>query len=286
MARKKRTIITTPAPVSETKDMPRYKDSFQQNVGKRVEDAGRKFEGHEKNILYGIAALVVLAIIVGIFYSWSGRSNAAAQSALGKAIETSQANLTDSPPPAGSTVKTYKTGRERAEAAIGEFQAVADKFGGEVGEKAKYFIAVNRLIVDRPAAIQELEAISESSDEVGKLAKFAVAQTRADDGKLDEATAIYQELAALADPIVAKDTINFELAKIYEKQGKKQEAVDLYFSIAKTASEVKDLDGQPVTLSPNAQSAKEKVQELDPERAKEIPEPASNPSFDGLPAGL
>jgi hypothetical protein len=30
---------------------------------------------------------------------------------------------------------------ERSEAAISEFQAVSDKFGGSVGEKAKYFIA-------------------------------------------------------------------------------------------------------------------------------------------------
>ena len=90
--------------------------------------------------------------------------------------------------------------------------------------------------------------------------------------------ALYQELANMDDPIVAKDTINFELAKIYEKQDKKKEAADLYYNIAKTASEAKDSDGKPVRMTETATDAKKKLQELDPERAKEIAEaPPENP---------
>ena len=285
MARKKRSIAPVAVPETEPKNKPRYEDQFQHTVGRKVEEAGKKLEGQGRNILYALVALAVLGIIIWIFLSWNARSNAAAQAALGKAIETSQARVTDVPVPAGSTAKTFKTEKERAEASIKEFQAVADKFGGGVGEKAKYFVAVNQLSVDRPAGIQALEGISKSKSEVGRLAKFALAQTKADDGKLDEAAALYQELAAMADPIVAKDTINFELANIYEKQGKKQEAVDIYFNIAKAASEAKDPEGKPVTMGSTAQSAKEKVQQLDPDKAKEIPEPAPDPSFGGMPFG-
>ena len=81
------------------------------------------------------------------------------------------------------------------------------------------------------------------------------------------------------DPIVAKDTINFELAKIFENQGKKQEAVDLYFKIAKAASEAKDADGKAIQLTETATEAKDKVKELDPEKAKEIPESAPPSPF-------
>ncbi|PYS98553.1 MAG: hypothetical protein DMF63_15250 [Acidobacteria bacterium] len=285
MARKRRSIEPVAVATKDPKDTPRYKDQFQQSVGTKVEEAGRKLEGQGRNILYGIGALVVLGIIVGIFYAWSGRSNAQAQTALGKAIEISEARVSDQPPPAGSTEKTYKTGRERAEAAIAEFDKVAEKYGGAVGEKAKYFSATNRLAVDRAAGVASLEELSKSSGEVGKLAKFTLAQTKAEDGKNDEALAIYQELAAMSDPIVSKDTINFEIAKLYEKQGKKQEAVDLLFNLVKAASEAKDLDGKAVTLSPAAQSAKEKLKELDPEKAKEIPEPAPEPPAGGMPFG-
>ncbi|MFN2502132.1 MAG: hypothetical protein ABR530_08985 [Pyrinomonadaceae bacterium] len=286
MARKKRRFEQLEAAASTPKDKKTYNDPFQQQVGQRLEDVGKKFEGKGRTILYGIAALAVLAIIVMLFLNWSRKSEAAAQSALGKAIETSQARVSDTPSPAGSTEKTFKTERERSEAAIAEFQAVVDKFGGSIGEKAKYFIAVNRLNIDRTAGVEELEALANSGSEVGKLAKFALAQTRVNDNRSDEAAALFQELAAMDSPVVAKDTINFELAKIYEKQGKKQEAVDIYFNIAKAASEAKDLDGKPARLTETATNAKEKLKELDPERAKQIIEPEPESPFGAAPAGL
>ncbi len=285
MARKKRTVIPQAVPATEPKDKISYQDPFQSKVGKSVEQAGKIFEGQGKNILYGIAALAVLGIVIWIFSSWSARSNSAGQAALGKAIETSQAQVTDTPPPAGSTAKTFKTEKERAEASIAEFQAVADKFGGGVGEKAKYFIAVNRLTIDRPAAMQELETLAKSNDETGKLSKFALAGAKTEAGDLDGASALYKELAGDKDPVVAKDTINFELAKIYEKQEKKPEAVELLFNIVKTASEAKDLDGKSVSMTATAQSAKDKLKQLDPEKAKEIPEPAPNLPLGGNPFG-
>lgn len=274
MARKKRRFepVAAPETAAEKKNKPQYQDQFQQTVGKKVEDAGKKLEGQGRNILYGLAALAVLGVIIGIIYAWSGRSNAAAQAALGKAIETAQAPVTDQPVPAGTTVKVFKTEAERANAAIAEFNAVAEKFGGDVGEKAKYFAAVNKLAVDRAAGIQELEALSKSNDEVGKMSKFALAQAKAGEGKTDEAIALYQELAAMDNPIVAKDTVNFELAKLYEKQGKTAEAVNLLFNIVKEANEAKDPEGKPVALTTTAMAAKEKLEQLDPAKAKELPE--------------
>ena len=75
--------------------------------------------------------------------------------------------------------------------------------------------------------------------------------------------------------------MNFEIAKIYEKQGKKTEAADIYFNIAKAASEAKDLDGKPVTQTQTATDAKKKLTDLDPERAKQIVEPTPESPFGG-----
>jgi tetratricopeptide (TPR) repeat protein len=191
---------------------------------------------------------------------------------LGKAIETSQSQITETSPPAGSVGKTFRTEKERAEAAIAEFQAVVDNHGGATGEKAKYFIAVNKMYVDRNAAVADLEGLAKGSDEVGKLSKFALAQAYANDNRFDQAATLYTELAGMTDPIVAKESVNVALADVYEKQGKKQEAVNVLFDLVKTASEVKDLDGKPVPLSPTASTAKEKLTQLDPEKAKELPQ--------------
>lgn len=261
----------------------RYVDPFQQQVVPKIEEVGKKLEGKGRTILYGIGAAIVVILLVFFVMRWSRNSGGEAQRALGKAIETSQSRVTDIPPVAGSTEKTFKTEKERAEAAIAEFQAVADKFGGAVGEKAKYFIAVNRLTLDRAAGVTELEAMASTSSEVGKLAKFAVAQAKADDNKLDEAVTIYRELIALDDPVIAKETLNFNLAKLLEKQDKKTEAADIYFQIAKDASEAKDLDGKAVPLTSTATEAKDKLKTLDPERAKQIPESTPESPFGGGP---
>jgi predicted negative regulator of RcsB-dependent stress response len=288
MARKKRRLepITTAATDAGTKEKPRYQDPFQEKVGKVIEETGKKFEGQGRNLLYGLGALLVLAILVGIYFAWSNRSNAEAQTALGKAIETSQAMISDSGPLAGSTDKVFKTERERAEAAIAEFLAVAEKFGGSVGEKARYFAAVSRIAIDREAAAGELEELSKVSGEVGSLSKFAHAQLMTDAGRFDEALATYQQLSEMADPTIAKETIDFEIAKIFEKQGRKQEAVDVLFDLVKTASEVKDLDGKAKPLSGTAQKAKDKLTELDEEKARELPQTPLESPLGGMPFGM
>ena len=289
--RKKRQAIPqfqTPAQTTttaDTKPKKAYQDEFQSNVSQKVENFGRQFEGKGKTILYGIAAVAVLAVLIGIFFAWNRRSNAEAQTALGKAIETSQAQVTESPDPTNLTAKTFPTDKARSEAAVNEFQAVADKYGNPVKEKALYFVAVNRLKLDRAAGIQALTDLSNSSGEVGTLSKFALAQAKTDDGKLDEAVTLYQQFAALDNPILAKDSINFALAEIYQKQNKTSEAADLYYNIAKTAAEAKDADDKPVPMSQTARDAKQKLEEINPERAKEIVEPVTPPAS-GLPFGM
>lgn len=287
MARKTRQATESlPIPGTENKSKNVYRDEFQSNVGRKVEDFGRKVEGNGRRVIYAIAGVALLAAIIGIVSLINRRSNAAAQTALGKAIETSQAQVTSAPAPAGSTDKTFKTERDRAQASVTEFQAVIDKHGSSVDEKAKYFIAVNRLSLDRPAAIAELEGLAKGSGETGTLSKFALAQAKASDGKPDEAAALYSELAKLANPIVSKDTINFELAQIYEKQGKKDEAANLYYDIAKVASEAKDGEGKAITMTQTARLAKEKLEAINPERAKEIKEPEMESPFGGMNLGM
>ncbi len=281
MARKKRTPEAVLPVTEEKKEVPQYRDAFQSTLTKQVEDVQGKLEGKGKTILYALGAIAVLLIVGMIVWRWSGSNDAKAQAALGKAIETSSAQISDIPPAAGSTIKTFKTEKERAEAAIAEFQAVLDKFGGSVGEKAKYFIAVNKLSIDRAAATAELESLSKTSGEVGSLAKFALAQAKAADGKSDEAATLYQELIASSDPVIAKDSIRFALAELLEKQGKKEEAVNLYFEIAKTASEARDSDKKPVPMGSTARNAKDKVTELNPEKAKEIVEPTPESPLGG-----
>ena len=101
MARKQRRFAQVAAAAAEPKDKVRYEDQFQNKVGHKVEEMGRKFEGKGRTILYGVAALLVLAALIGIFYQYSRRSSGAAQAALGKAIDITKNRVTDAPAAAG-----------------------------------------------------------------------------------------------------------------------------------------------------------------------------------------
>jgi tetratricopeptide (TPR) repeat protein len=286
MARKKRLqeVTNTPSAPEQPKEPVRYEDAFQKSANKQLEEVSKKFEGKGKTLLYAIGGVLALLIVGSIIYSFSNRSNSVAKTALGKAIETSQTQVSETPSQ-NPNVKTFKTEKERAEASIAEFQAVADKYGSPYKEKAQYFIATNRLSIDRAAAITELETLSKLGGEVGSLSKFALAQAFSSDGKTDQAVALYSELANAADSVVAKDTINFELASLYEKQGKKTEAADIFYKIAKDASEAKDTAGKPIPMSGTAREAKDKLANIDSKRAEEIKEaPPEMPA--GMPIGM
>jgi hypothetical protein len=270
MARKKRLQEVKEVPEQKPKEPVFYQDAFQQKTNRQLNEISKKVEGKGRTILYAVAAVAVLVVLIGLIYSWNRRSSSAGQNALGNAIETSIAPVTTQPIPPTYTGKAFKSERERAAAALAEFQNVASTYGGAIGEKAKYFAAVTKLSIDRNAAVQELETIAKSGGEVGSLAKFALAQAKQGDNKLDEAVALYQELAAANDPVVSRDTINLALATIFEKQGKKTEAADLYFKIADAASKAKDADGKPIQPSQTAREAKDKLQALDPAKAAEI----------------
>ncbi len=270
MARKKRRFEQLQAAAAAPQEKKAYVDPFQQRVMPHIEAVGEKLEGKGRKVLYAVAAVIVIGLIVWVFVDRTRKANAEAQTALGKAIETSQARISETGPMAGSTEKTFKTEKERAEAAIAEFQAIVDNHGGAVGNKARFLIAVNRLTVDRPAGIQELEGLSSPDTEVGKLAMFALAQTRFADGRFQDAATLYEQLASMDDSVVAKDSINFALAGAYEKLGKQSQAVDLYFMIAMAATNAKDLDGKPIRMTETATSARDKVKELDPSRAAQL----------------
>jgi predicted negative regulator of RcsB-dependent stress response len=136
---------------------------------------------------------------------------------------------------------------------------------------ARYFAANNLLKLDRPKAINELQTLTQSSEtEVAMLAKFALAQTKEADNKLDEAAALYAELAKMNSPLITADTANLRLASVYEKQGKKKEAAELLFNIVEPARKARDKDGKPLPQPAAARQAAEKLEKIDPARYAQL----------------
>ncbi len=244
-------------------------DRFRDTTMTLVDRLGNLLEGRGSSILYALGGLLVAALIVVVFIKWNGRKNDEARQAL---INISSGSIAGATTPGSSTGPTFNSEQERAQKAIEEFEKVAAKYGDPYKTEARYFIATNRLSLDRPKAISELSEVSNSSvAEVAVLSKFALAQAKEADGKLDEAAQIYAEVARLNNEIVPAETANLRLAKVYEKQGKKKEAADLLFAIVDGSRKQKGKDGLPLPPSAAARDAADELQKLDPDRYAQLP---------------
>ena len=232
---------------------------------------GNLLEGRGRTILYGLLGLVVAAILVVAFVKWSNKKSNEAEQALGRAITISKGSVLAAPV-AGSTEPSFSSEQERAQTAIAEFEKVAAKYGDPYKSESRYFIAANRLLLDRPKGISELSELTNSSvEEVAALSKFALAQAQESDGKLDEAAKLYADLAKQNSPTVTAETANLRLAKVYAKQGKKKEAADLLFNIVDASRKAKGSDNQPLPASAAAREAGDELKKLDPDRHAQLP---------------
>ncbi len=245
-------------------------DRFRDTAISVFDRLGTALEGRGKAILYGIVAVVLLAILAGVWVTWSRRKADEARRALGRAISIASAPVTSTSPL--DPASTYANEQERAQKAIEEFQKVVAKYGDPYRTEARYFIATSLLYVDREKGISELAELSKSnSGDTATLAKFALAQANEADGKFDEAAQLYSQLARQNGVIITSETANLRLAMVYQKQGKKKEAADILFQIADAARKAKDDEGATLPLSGAAREASEELQKLDPDRFAQLP---------------
>ena len=253
----------------------RFRDTMMLVADRFVERAA----GRGRQILYTLAVIVVIAAAAYGVVRWRHKHTEEAEQALGRAIAISSAEISPAPPP-NSKDPVFSTEQERAQRAIEEFRKVADKYGDPYRTEARYFIATNLLVTDRAKGASELQSLSQGAGEVAILAKFALAQAREADGQLDQAAALYAEIAQLRAEIITPETANLRLALVYDKQGKKKEAADLLVNIVDTARKAKDKDGKPVPESSAAREAAQKLLKIDPARHAQLAPP---PTPTGLP---
>jgi len=247
-------------------------DKFRDTTMHVFDRLGDRLAGKGKTILYGIVGVLVLGAVIGLFVRWRSKKSDEARAAIGRGIAITQAPVSSASPVPGTPTARYSSEQERAQKAIEEFQKVEAKYGDPYRTEARYFIATNLLLVDRPKALSNLSELGKDSNkEVAALSKFALAQAKESDGSFDEAAALYRELASLKSDIVTVETANLRLGKALAKQGKKQEAVDLFFSIVEAARKAKDPEGNPAPQSQAARDAADELQKLDSVRYEQLP---------------
>jgi len=256
-------------------------DKFRDTTLGAYERLSHRFEGQGRTILYAAGGVVALAILAVAFSWWRASRADSANLALSKAIEIAEAPVTTGTPQPGDTGPTFPNEQERARRAVEEFQKVERDYGSPYSDIARYFAAANLLAFDRGKGLSELEAVSRSgNDDLAARAKFALAEAHEADGKYDDAAKLYQELLNDKDQNVSENTLKLRLATVDEKQGKKDEAVNLLFGMVEAARKAQVKDAKPQPESSVVRAAADKLQELSPERYAQLPkEPVPDKSL-------
>lgn len=249
-------------------------DRFRDTTMLLADRLAERAAGRSRQIVYGLAAIVIIAAAAYGIVRWRHKHAEEAEQAMGRAIAINDAEISNSPVP-GSHDPVFSTPQERSERAIQEFEKVAAKYDEPYRSEARYFIVTNKLVTDRATAETELQSMSQGSSEIAILAKFALAQTKESDGNLDEAARLYGEVAKAGSGTVTPDIANLRLASVYDKQGKKDEAAGLLFGIVIAARKAKDKDGKPLPESAASRAAAQQLLKIDPARHAQLPPPSS-----------
>jgi tetratricopeptide (TPR) repeat protein len=204
------------------------KDSFAQATASSMSWVS----GHRAGVVkWLIAAGIVLVVVVGGLIFWSMQT-AAADKALGAALDTYDANLVQ--PGAPVEAGTYATAADRSKAANQQFADVASKYGWlPEGTKAHYFVGITAEQLGQTAqAESELKTAAGAMDHnLANLAKLALAglyhRTQRDQQAID----IYNELTSKPSETVSANVAQLDLADIYVGQGKQDQARALWAKI-------------------------------------------------------
>ncbi|HZS48423.1 MAG TPA: hypothetical protein VFC63_25360 [Blastocatellia bacterium] len=234
-----------------------------------------------------IAAITLGVIVVGglIYYLVVFRSSRA-ETAFANAYELYTAPVGDT-----NTTKSpvfFTKDEDKYKKAAEAFNQVASSYSWQYGDVATYFAGVSELKYDVKTGKQTLEGLSHKDSQTGKMAAFALAEQDKEDGDFDKAISIYQSLIKNPGDLPVT-MVKLHLGDAYRLAGRKDDAVNTYFEIAKNGRKAAADAAAAKTKDPNSKAegdptpditrqAVERLGQLDPSKVDELPEepPAAN----------
>lgn len=188
-------------------------DKFIEQVGHTVEYAAE----HKKDVIkWGIAAVAVLAVILGVYFYTRWQSNVR-QDELRAALRTQDAQI--SPTPSDYFI-TFASEAEKAKAVDKAFTDLAAKYPDKAeGQIARYYLGINA--ADRgnlQEAEKNLKAVAESGNELyASQAKLSLAHIYEGTGRVAEAEKVLRSVIDDPTILVSKEQATIALARILAK---------------------------------------------------------------------
>ncbi len=186
-----------------------------------------------------VAIVVIVAVAVGVaVVGWrvfSERQTVKASAALDDAMKVYEARIRAPGEPAEPTEITYVDERNKYEDAAKKFSSVAQNYSRtRPGQVARYYAALCQERLGRydEAQKQLHELESSGGDELASLARLQLAEVYQKTGKGEDAVKLYRQLADKPTVLVPKPVVLLALAD-YLGKSNPQEAMKLYDQIKK-----------------------------------------------------
>jgi len=194
-------------------------------------DRGAHWMGQNwRQAALGLGGAIAIALLYwGVTALVQARSEAAA-TALTRALATYDAPV-GSAAPATATLK-FGTETERLDAADTAFKAVSSKYWlTSQARHAKLYVA--RIAADRGDTETAVRLLGElasrrTSNAIVRLATLDLIRLRVAKGEGQQLVGELEDMVAGKDPRLPRDVALFELARMWEKEGKGPEAAKLY----------------------------------------------------------
>jgi TolA-binding protein len=175
-----------------------------------------------------IAIVVLLAVAIG-YTSWRSRTQNRAGTLLAEAMAVQDARI--GPPDLPGTPSTgpsYATDRERSEAMLTKFKAVADQYPRtDAGIFARYREGGVQLSLGnaKEAAAAYQAVVSTAGDGIyGQMARLGLAEAQTRSGEFDKAIETFKDLSTRKDGPLPVDGILMQLGRAYREAGKPADA--------------------------------------------------------------
>ena len=216
----------------------------------------------QREVTTTVIAIVVAVAVVGAFFGWRASRNAKATNLLASALAVAEAPVVAPTPPAPGSPPpvqqpgTFRTERERLEAALPRLLEAADKYPNtDAGITARYRAAGVLAELGRyPEAEQRYQEVVSKAGRrsiYGRTARLGLADAQLAQAKNDAALTTLKELSTDSESQLPLDGVLMQLGRAYMQAGKKDEATRAFTRI---------VDEFPQSLY--AGEAKEKIQEL------------------------
>jgi tetratricopeptide (TPR) repeat protein len=198
-----------------------------------AQSARRAAQERRGPLLSFVGALAVLAVVALGYFGWRGQVEGRAGALLAEAsiVETARVGP-PAAPGAPSPGLTFPTERDKLQAALAKFKAVADQYPStDAGLFARYREATIQIALGNAAdAMKAYQLVIDRAGSriYGQMARLGLAEAQARAGQYDSAINAYKELAAQRDGSLPIDGILMQLGRTYLDAGKPADAQQVF----------------------------------------------------------